>query len=578
MRQSRLQGKIPGSGLLRRLVRNEDGALIILSLQLFILMLVCTGVAIDLVRVEERRAVIQNTLDRAALAATSLSQNLDPAYVVNDYLKKSGLDYLDINPVVEQGNFHEWRRVTIVAKDKMPTIFKPFTGVDYLSANANSQAIEAIGNVEISLVLDVSGSMGDTVSSSTRIALLKTAAKNFVNSMFDKVQPASAPAGRLSISVVPYNQQVILGSKAARAFTLSNDHTANTCADLTTLPTSSLAISPSTTLLRTMYGDSFDYWGQYALGQGNWGLQNAATNPNCEEKAATSVLAFATDKATILNKIDGLTAKGDTAIDMGARWGLALLDPAARPALSTMITNGDASGVIQGRPLDYDDGTKDIDETAMKVLVLMTDGQNTRSYSTKAAYRSGNSGFVSTSGTADFPATNDYPANSGGSATKWNALYYYSAGHTVMGVSKPYFKMSNSTWYKASDLTAKNQITWETIWGKSYSLQGAINYFLKPAFSAANGAISNADLYTQMAIQSEFSQKDSDLSALCTTAKNNSHGVIIFTVAVDAPTNGVNILRNCATADTYAYDVAGANVSDAFASIAEAINALRLTN
>ncbi|PYF09652.1 Flp pilus assembly protein TadG [Rhodobacter viridis] len=569
MKLSSRDGKDRNSGLLRRLVRNEDGALIILSLQIFILMLVCTGVAIDLVRVEERRAVIQNTLDRAALAAASLSQDLDPTFVVDDYLKKAGLDYLDIDPVVEEGNFHEWRRVTIVAKDKMPTIFKPFTGIDYLTANGNSQALEAIGNVEISLVLDVSGSMNDTVSSSTRIALLKTAAKNFVTSMFEKVQPASAPAGRLSISVVPYNQQVILGDKTSRAFTLSTDHTQNTCADLTTLPTNSLAVSPSTTLTRTMYGDSFDYWGQNALGQGTWNLNTNVTNLNCEERAATSVLAFATDKTTIMNKIEGLTAKGDTAIDMGARWGLALLDPAARPALNTLITNGDASNVIRGRPLDYDDGTKDIDETALKVLVLMTDGQNTRSYSTKADYRTGNSGFISMKNATAFSTdSNGYLTGD------WDQLYYYLPAKG----SAPYFRMRDSTWLSSLPAGTKYQITWPTIWSKNLTLQYVIKVFLTPPLKSYNAANTKEALYAQMAIQSEFAQKDSDLSALCTTAKNSSRGVIIFTVAVDAPTNGVNILRNCATADTYAYDVAGANVSDAFASIAEAINALRLTN
>lgn len=424
----------------QRFVREEDGALLILSLQIFMVMMVCIGVAIDFVRQEERRALIQATIDRAVLAAASLSQNLDPKTVVQDYLDKAGLSYVVATPVVEEGNFQEWRRVTVDVRDRMPTIFGPAVSLTELSVAANSQAEESVGNVEISLVLDISGSMNENIyhigdsryngTYPTRMDRLRPAALNFVDEMFSSVQPPDAPAGRLSISIVPYNQQVTLGTQLGSIFSLSTDHTQNTCADLTLLPDTSIAVSPSTTLQRTMYGDSFDYWGN------SFTLQTSTNIMNCPNATMASVLAFSNNQTTINSKINGLTPGGDTAIDMGARWGLALLDPAARPALTSMISKTWASSDLAGRPFDYDDGTKAMDETAMKVLVLMTDGQNTRSYSTKPAYRTGASGFVSTvSATAISDSSN---------STYWNGLYYYDASR-----SKPYYSFRYAKWYYA---------------------------------------------------------------------------------------------------------------------------------
>jgi len=559
---------------LGRFLREEDGALIPLAMQIFLVMMICTGISIDFVRQEERRTKIQNTLDRAALAAASLSQELDPSLVVEDYLKKAGLDYLDATPVVEEGTLGEWRRVTINATDNMHTIFGSLININSLQAIGASTAEESIGNVEISLVLDISGSMDYNINHDndtrykgvypTRMDELRPAALAFVQKMFDTVQPSTAPAGRLSISIVPYNQQVTLGSRTATGFNLSTDHTQNTCADIETLPDGDFAISATRELQRTMYGDSFDYSGQAALGQGTWSVQKTTYVANCPNASAAAVLAFANDQTTINSAINALTPGGDTAIDVGARWGLALLEPAARSALNAMENAGYVSSDLTGRPFDYDDGTLDSDESAMKVLVLMTDGQNTRSYSTKSAYRTGASGFVSTSSATAFADSSN--------STAWSKLYYYVAGR-----SKPYYRLSDSSWYSTPSGTLY-PITWETVWSKGYTLQYVVNTFLYKPLSSVDSSATKTSIYEDMAVQSEFDEKDASLLKLCTIAKNSAHGIYVFTVAVNAPDEGKTILRQCATSAGYAYDVSAADLTDAFTSIASAINALRLTN
>ncbi|WP_097069328.1 TadE/TadG family type IV pilus assembly protein [Rhodobacter maris] len=552
-RKHRMPRALPPRPVRRRigdLLRDEEGGLLILSLQLFVVMMICTGVAIDFVRIEERRAVIQNTLDRASLAAASLSQDLDPELVVQDYLEKAGLGALKVTTTVDEGNFDEWRRVTVTTKDNMPTIFGPLVGLESLSTAGRSQALESVGNVEISLVLDISGSM-----SGTKISRLRNAASDFVETMFDTVQPEGAPAGRLSMSIIPYNQQVVLGDDFASLLNLSTDHTENTCADVELLSDGDFQISDTTPLLRTMHGDSYP---------------NSGSLSNCVESSKAEVLAFSNSETALKSKISGLSAGGNTSIDFGARWGLALLDPAAQPILDAMIANGTASSDLDGRPFAYDDGSQDIDDIALKVMVLMTDGQNTSAYSTGADYRTGNAGvysgyFVSTKSATAFASSSN--------SAYWNYLYYY-----VPGKSAPYYSMKNKTW--SSNLSGTiHPITWQTVWDYNDKLYTIISTFLVPPIASWKGWGSSTaynKIYDLMAIQSVSSDKDDALDALCTAAKDQN--ITIFTMAVDAPSSSIELLASCATAETYAYDIDTDQIDDAFASIAAAVNALRLTN
>ena len=66
----------------RRFGQAEDGSMTILALMLFFLMVIMTGVAIDVTRYEMNRTALQNTLDRCTLMAAALDQKLVPDDVV----------------------------------------------------------------------------------------------------------------------------------------------------------------------------------------------------------------------------------------------------------------------------------------------------------------------------------------------------------------------------------------------------------------------------------------------------------------------------------------------------------------
>ena len=80
-----------GLSRVARFASSERGSLVVFSLFCFLCMLILAGVALDVMHTEERRTRLQNTLDRAVLAAADLNQTLAPKDVVKDYFTKSGL-------------------------------------------------------------------------------------------------------------------------------------------------------------------------------------------------------------------------------------------------------------------------------------------------------------------------------------------------------------------------------------------------------------------------------------------------------------------------------------------------------
>ena len=63
--------------------------------------------------------------------------------------------------------------------------------------------------------------------------------------------------------------------------------------------------------------------------------------------------------------------------------------------------------------------------------------------------------------------------------------------------------------------------------------------------------------------------------SMCNEAKAN--GVIIFTIAFEAPAAARTQMANCASSPSHYYNVSGIDITDAFRAIANQINELRLT-
>lgn len=527
---------------LRRYLRDEDGGLMILALILVTLMIMMGGLAVDLMRYETARTALQNSLDRCTLMASSLKQNLDPESVVIDCMDKMQLaDNLQQIEVVQGLNS---RNVTSDGLVDTNPRFLPMMGITELPAIGHAAALQSITNVEIVLVLDVSGSM-----SGAKIANLKTAAKEFVATMLD-----ADPEKRVSIAIVPYNAQVNLGPVLRAKYNAVHQHGVAdvNCLEIPATAYSSLALSRALDLPMMAYADI-----AYATDKTDAYLAPTNTTyakPNygsafCKPSTVNIVRLPSQDKTTLQTQIDALAAGGNTSIMLGMKWGTALLDPSARPMFAELIAEGAMNANLQQRPFDY------ADKEAMKVIVVMTDGEHvahdriTDAYKTGAApiYKSTGDGRYSIQHVSGRPAsagTNQFWVPHLG---KWQATAYDSGKGVV-------------------------QQDWKDIWAKLKLTYVAWQFYGRAM--GTNAAYNNA----MSAMSATFASKttmDAQLQQSCTLAKDS--GVIVYGIAFEAPTNGQAQISACASSASHYFDAQGLGIQTAFRTIASNLSQLKLT-
>ena len=148
-------------------------------------------------------ALAAAALDQAIDPATG--QALDPIEVANNYMDSVHMPYnVTFNTVAEINSATE-RKINITADASIGTFFLKVAGANSLAAELKSTGYEKYALVEVSLVLDISGSMG----SSTKIDAMKTAASNFVSTML--AGNSSSSPNLVSINLIPYSAYVNMG-------------------------------------------------------------------------------------------------------------------------------------------------------------------------------------------------------------------------------------------------------------------------------------------------------------------------------------------------------------------------------
>jgi len=483
---------------LTKFAKEEDGVVTAFALFMVLMMCLVGGIGVDLMRNEMERTNVQNTLDRAVLAAADMQQTLPPEQVVLDYFAKAGLsDYIDSADVsvTDTANI---RTVSALARGTTPNMFMSVMGRDTLPIGARSTASEGVSNIEISLVLDISGSMGGSKEREMR-----RAAKEFVDIILTEENENT-----MSISLVPYNGKVNAGSLVADYFQFTTQHTFSNC---------------------VRFSDA-----QFNI-PGPW----------------------SNDRDALKTHIDGLGAGGWTAIDLGMKWATILLDPSSQDELSSMSNDGHVDGVFLGRPMNYNATGPD---ATMKVVVMMTDGANTRQYDLKPPFKSGNSEiFVYTDTTLPVADRKEHFSV----YIQERDQYYWIDADTTDGLDV-------SGWYDAPQGgdSARNMSNVELF----------ANY---PASRIADEFYRNIG-YGRRATMSQTVEQygnqtsaDTNLRNICNAAKNNR--VIVFAVGFEAPEGGRAALKNCASTDTHYFDAQGAELSEKFAAIARTITQLKLT-
>ncbi|MDQ2065712.1 pilus assembly protein [Xinfangfangia sp. CPCC 101601] len=576
--------------------RDESGVVAPLMLVFFFLMLLIGGLAVDLMRFETKRVALQQTMDRATLAAASLENSLAPEDVVRSYMDTSGVDgVLDNVRVVTAMNA---RIVEARASVRSKNYFMSMMETPHLDANNRSEAEQRITNVEISLVLDISGSM-DTGS---KIANLKSAASEFIDTVL-----ANDNENKISISIVPYNGQVNIGPTLFSKFNVVARHgntgtRANSyCLDLPSSTFATTELSRTTPLPQTPF---VDHWS--SVDRPNSSTDAVKPEPDddglyvnmwCQPNAATYVMVHENDPAKLKAHINNLIAVGATSIDLGMKWGMLFLDPSSRSITEEMARGGGpVPTYFADRPAQFRD------PETLKIIVLMTDGENFQKEETNDLYRAG-------------------PSPIWRSTSRGNPWSVFHASRVNNGVnddaddlcrSKPYYVPSLNAWHSrpyngttpansecyqvststadTSDLATRarigaNRLNWQDVWAEARSDWVAWQLYGR-ALGGTSSSSRTSHYNTWKANFRSFTQPaemNTRLNQMCSAAK--AQGVWIYGIAFEAPQGGATAIRRCATGregqsaeeGTYYFDASGLEIRTAFRAIASNLSQLRLT-
>ncbi|ANP35855.1 hypothetical protein JL2886_00931 [Phaeobacter gallaeciensis] len=528
---------------MRAFARDDSGAMAAPTIFFFLAMLAVGGIGIDLMRMERDRTVLQYTLDRAVLAAADLDQPLAPEVVVQDYLSKAGMEEYYQPPEVSQGLGYKSVESTINTTFNAHLL--KFSGGSDMPMYANSRAEETIGSVEISMVLDISGSM----NSNRRLINLKSAAHSFIDQITQNTN-----TDNLSISIIPYATQVNAGEALLSKYNAGFDDLPASewnyshCVNFVYDQYAKTTLDPAERLERTAHFDPFTY------------SENMIARPVCPTRDGSAILPFTNDPTTLHNYIDGLTAWGNTSIDIGMKWGSALLDPTARPVVNALIDDGEIEAQFLNRPTEYNNGD------TLKIIILMSDGENTNQYMMNPSRRStmsdvwynaetGRYSVYHSNGTKNYywPHKNDWYDHPYGNGTHTVCDYYYGNPYNCRDEAEP----GTAVQLKYHELFARASLAWNARYNYEFSSSAWADWY-------------NAGTYFHNRVA-----KDQHTKNICDRTRDK--GVMIYTVGFEAPRNGTRVLEDCASSPAHFFDVDGLEISEAFASIATSIRQLRLT-
>ncbi len=362
----------------RSFSRDEDGALTYFSLVVFVIILMVGGIAVDLARFEAKRKHFQNISDTAVLAATNLQIAADSKAVAESYFASHGIDPDTIQIDVEEattGDSGELlsRSVSVKTDLRMKTLLMGLAGVPELQSKVSGRAFEAVRNVEISLVLDISGSMrfdkdGNLATVASRAEKMREAVAAFVDIVMD-VQCdtdgncTQSPQSRATtINVIPYAGHVNPGADLFEMMGGERWHAWSSCLELSNDDFDHMDLP-----------DALPHQVPHFM---EWAFHDETMSWGWCPKDDASILVAENDAQKIKDYVNNIRLHDGTATHIGMKYGLALLNPTSNDEFEELYLRGQIAEEFRTRPADFDTDVQ-------KFVVLMTDGQTTDQFRPK---------------------------------------------------------------------------------------------------------------------------------------------------------------------------------------------------
>ncbi len=394
------------------------------------------GGSVDYAQALRYKAALQNAVDSATLAAVSYMQQNNN--VSQGMLKRKFEQYMksSLRNVSGQISVHQVRialnrkegTVDARVEARAPTTFLKFAAINGLDLTVEAQGKASYGYTEVALVLDTTGSMRGA-----KIAELKRAARKFLDTIHNKI--SKQPQDNFHVAIVPFSQYVNVGKKYRNAswIQVDPDRTLTrrvswrqcwrwTCKSYTRryrcytysdgrrwcgwqrVCSSWSRVRLNPCVNRTWIQRRVIKWegcvgsrrhpdnvndGNYALRVP--GVMNYQRNPsrpitdfygytwtrNTCPSPLQPLVSLKRGKAQLLRQINSLRTDGWTYIPAGLMWGWRVLS----------------------RQAPFDEGLSDrkvVEKNGRKIIILMTDGANTRAPDRRAgkAYREHSSSDV----------------------------------------------------------------------------------------------------------------------------------------------------------------------------------------
>jgi hypothetical protein len=518
------------------------------------------------------RTRLQATLDAAVLAGAGAPVGTEVPEIkaiVEDYFAKSGMsEYLHEIDTDGEGDDDivtslNATRVYAQASMEIDTYLMKLSGVETLGAAGAAAAEVRTPKLEVSLVLDVSGSMRGT-----KLTNLQSAARNFVTTILNGSDP-----GNTVISVVPFAWTVTPGEDIYSALTVNETHDYSTCLRFNGSDYSDAGIDPDVgvdqQVFTALYGDFDDL-------DDSW--------RSCYPESRAQILPFSMNEAALHAHINALDADGNTSAHIGMKWGAAMLDPDFQDVFNDLKTAGVVDASLSDLPTGY------TEPESLKIIVLMADGQNTTSYyfDADSEFRGPNSDLYlmkyqqmefqyaykkRRKGGLQYSYSESKCSNS-----NWTCVYE-ATGEEVSAYylrdGNDYYDIEERDWIDDDDYDAIKQsegfisetrLSWEQAWG-----------LMSPRYySEITGDWSAWNDYNGSEYESG-STKDTRMQAICSATK--ARNVIVYTIgySISSGGNAETQLRSCASSANHYYPTNGANIAAAFNSIASNVQNLRLT-
>lgn len=573
----------------RRFSANEEGTVTVLAFVIFVMFLIMGGIGLDTMRHEMARASLQATLDRAVLAGAMGTSNEMARDIVEDYfLKSDKANYLKAEEPGEIDIKLNSAKVSAKAEVDLDTYLMKLSGIDTLTAKGASTAEINIPKMEIVMVLDVSGSM-----MGARIDALRPAAKEFVTSIMDSTTP-----GDSVISVVPFSWSVTPSYSIFDALTVNKNNDYSSCIEFATSDYQTTEIDPNTAYDQMLYtsreGTTFGDLTTTSLAS-----FDDTYYQTCYTDDYSEILAYSINKTALHNKIDALQAGGSTSGSEGIKWAAGLLDPAFQPVVQALQQNQREGVDAEGNPVTYYEVDQSLSNLpaefdegeTLKVIVMMGDGANDKSYTFTSTYRGANSDLFNVKYNAlefqyAFRKTkvSDRRYGSDGLAkcsdSRWQCVYEATGPEqSVYYLRRPsdskYYSIAEDKWLTSTEFTnlpttlqgfiSSTRLDWETAWG----LMSPRYYYNKTGSTGPwNNFLNNS---------TSAATKDTRMSNICSAAKANN--VVIYTIAFEmgSQPSAASKIQACASSVAHHYNATTVNIKSAFSAIAANVKQLRLT-